>query len=170
MRLIFSFLFSLVAIVGLAYAQQVEEHVRVVGVVSKAWVIIADADQSKVVPAAFEMKGDEVFISALLSGTSDSTLVATGVELVNGEVHTTALHSPWVREVPFDSGAEKLSEEARVRNLVEEYRRKLKRLEGELQLVTLTKRQESGLDEIDKLYEKIAFVEMQRQELTKAPR
>ncbi len=140
-------------------AQNFEEYVSTDYEVNKAWFVIVDQDNSRSFATSFERQGSQIVVQGHLGGLSENALVGAALLTDSGEVISTRLHSPWRREQSIETGREKLSEEKRVRSAIQGQVTRMKQLEGELHLLTLEKRKQAGLDQVDRIYERLTQLE-----------
>jgi len=157
MRRVFEALLFLLLLVIDARAESVEEFISTNLEPLKGWIVIADGDSMRRIPGTVERKGTGVAVSTFLSGISESTLVSAVVVFSGGELLSTPLHSLRIDELSTDQDPKNA---VNALNLtLQNARARVQALEGELHLLNIAKRKESGLDEVDGVYERIAQYE-----------
>ncbi|MCB9029529.1 MAG: hypothetical protein H6619_00625 [Deltaproteobacteria bacterium] len=165
---IYKFLF-IILVASNAQAIMYSEELQLKSAPAKQWVTIYQNGEAYSVDAEAELVKDSQYrIKANLQNYPGEIMVASIVELANGELYSSPLHNPYENELEKESDSLARKKIPEIKQQIAEANYELDRLHGEMHIANLKLREKYGLDEVDLIYEKIRYLEAQIQAMQDA--
>ncbi len=154
-----------------AFGLTLDERLSLNGIPVAQWIVLFDGTSSQMLPASLRADDGSFVLSAEIGEVPTSTLVSAVVQLADGAVTSTALHTPGAGHL---SGESRELAERRRAELLKELsilRTDITRLETDMESAESALRVKAGLVDVDKVYERRAEILRQiaeRREAVKA--
>ena len=142
----------------LGLALIVEEKIALSGIPVAQWIVLISGTHSQMLPASVRSSDGAVVFSAEVGELSPGTLVSAVVQLADGSMTSSPLHSPESAAISGESRA--LAERRRSELLKRqgELRSDIARLERDMESAQSALRVNAGLADVDKVYQKRAAI------------
>lgn len=165
MRFVIAFIFLLFFVPLSGVSEEYSAEIAVDGKPSTQWLVISDGQGIRKVVADRVHKADKVIVKADLSLVDEKTMGSFVVLTETGQIFSTPLTLLKFNELEKESIHLAEEQIPFLQEQLEQERARLEAKRGELNLVNLKKRREFGLDEVDRVYERIAILKEENQRI-----
>ena len=148
-----------------AYSQVVTDSLPFLAEPNETWMAILDKDSLKLIKADLIKTPEELHLSAFVNDVSTVSAIAALIKYSDGRVVSNPLHQIGKLEISRESSRVAQERLQRIQSEVEALSLKKKSLKEEAQRLKQSLRHEAGLDDVDKIYEKVDKLEARLKEL-----
>lgn len=151
-----------------AHAQVLSDTLPFEAEPQESWIAILDKGSLRIVKADLVKTPEKLHLSAYVTNSAEIAAIAGVVKYVDGQMFSNPLHPAGKLEISKESS--KIAQD-RLLAIVHEIKNlevKKQSLKQEVQKLTKSLRHEAGLDDVDKIYEKVEKLEERLKELEAA--